>query len=169
MTSSFDEEIPAAPTTHRGRDWPCLRQFGIFLENRVGLLHDLLRQLERHDLRIVALSVQDSIDYAVARLVVNQYERARELISLADFPFFETDVIAVELPDADQPHVRICGSLMKAELNINYTYPLLYRRNGRGGIALFVDDIDEGIRVLQEDGLKIITEHDLTEDDEFFG
>ena len=53
-------------------------------------------------------------------------------------------------------------------MNINYTYPLMYRRQGMGGIALHTDDIDEGIRALKRGGLTLITEKDLLEDDGFF-
>jgi hypothetical protein len=68
---SFGGQASTDPSTLRGRDWPCLRQFGIFMENRVGTLHELLRHIERHDLRVMALTVVDSVDFSIARLVVN--------------------------------------------------------------------------------------------------
>ena len=114
--------------TLRGRDWPCLRQFGIFMENRVGTLHELLRHIERHDLRVMALTIVDSVDFSVARLMLNNYERASELFKLSDFKFFETDLIGVELSKDAQPFVKVCLALLQAEINIHYTYPLLYRR-----------------------------------------
>ncbi|HUG90528.1 MAG TPA: acetolactate synthase [Planctomycetaceae bacterium] len=164
---SFGGEASVAPGTMRGRDWPALRQFGVFLENRVGRLHDLLRHLERHDLRVIALSIVDSADCAIARLMVNHYERARELFDLSGFTVFETDVVGVELPDHPQPYVQVCLALLQAEVNIHYTYPLLFRRHGRGAIALYVDDVDLGVKILQEQNLTIVTERDLLEDDEF--
>jgi hypothetical protein len=169
MSMGFGDEVPVEPLTAHGRTWPCLRQFGVFMENRVGCLHDLLRQVERHDLRVAALSIVDSVDHAVARLVVNNYERALELLEFANAHMFETDVIGVELPDNDQPHLSICSALMSAELNIHYTYPLMYRKNGRGAVVLYVEDIDEGLRVLNAAGHKVITESDLIADDEFYG
>src|SRR5579872_2848180 len=100
--------------TMRGRDWPCLRQFGIVMENRVGTLHDLLRHLERHDLRIVALTIVDSVDFSITRLIPSNYERALELFKLSNFRFFETDVIGVELPNDPQPYLQICTALLQA-------------------------------------------------------
>ncbi|MBW3539633.1 MAG: acetolactate synthase [Planctomycetes bacterium] len=164
---SFGGDSTVEPSTMRGREWPCLRQFGVFLENRVGRLHDLLRHLERHDLKVMALSVVDSADCAIARLMVDNYERGHELFELSGFTVFETNVIGVELPDHPQPFVQVCIALLQAEVNIHYTYPLLFRRHGRGAIALYVDDIDLGIRILQEKNLSIITENDLLEDDEY--
>ena len=150
--------------TLRGRDWPCLRQFGIFMENRVGTLHELLRHIERHDLRVMALTIVDSVDFSIARLVLNNYERALELFRLSDFKFFETDIIGVELTNDPQPYVKICIALLQAELNIHYTYPLLYRGRGRGGaIAIYVDDTETGIKILADKGHRIITENDLLE------
>jgi len=152
------------PDTARGRAWPCLRQFGVFMENRVGTLHALLRHLERHDLRVVALSIVDSVDFSIARLVLDNYERAVEFFKLSHFTVFETDLIGVEMPDDPQPYVKICLALLQAELNIHYTYPLLYHGRGRGAIALYVDDIDLGLRTLAEKGHRTITENDLQDE-----
>lgn len=168
MSMNFDDQEPTDPSTLRGRDWPCLRQFCVFLENRVGRLHDLLKHLERHDLRVIALSIVDSMDYAVVRVMLNNYELGHELFELSTFAVFENDVIGVELPDDPQPYVKICMALLQAEMNIHYTYPLLYRRRGRGAIALYVDDVDQGLTLLREMGHRIVTEKDLLEDDEFF-
>ena len=167
MSQSFGGESTVDPSTMRGRCWPCLRQFGIFLENRVGRLHDLLRHIERHDLKVMALSIVESVDYAVVRLMVNNYDRAKDVFSLSGFTVFESDIVGVELPDDPQPFARICLALLQAEVNIHYTYPLLYRRQGRGAIALCVDDVDQGMRILADKGHRIITETDLMDYDEY--
>ena len=165
MSMSFGGESSVSPGTMRGRNWPTLRQFGVFMENRVGRLHELLRHIERDDLRVIALSIADSVDCAIARLIIDDVDRARELFELSNFPIFETDLIGVELPDDPQPYVTICTSLLQAELNIHYTYPLNFRgRSGRGSIALYVDDIDAGLKALAERGHRIVTESDLRDD-----
>ena len=168
MSMSFGGESTTDSSTMRGRNWPCLRQFGVFMENHVGSLHELLRHLERHDLRVVALSIVDSVDCAIVRLVLNNYERGKELFALSNFTVFENDLVGVELPEDAQPYAKICMALLQAELNIHYTYPLLYRRKGRGAIALYVDDIDTALKTLAEKEHRIITESDLLDDDEYF-
>lgn len=168
MPGDYGDEAAIIPETGRGRGWPCLRQFCVFMENRVGSLHELMRHLEQHDLRIVALSVNDAVDFAVARLMVDQTDRAREIFKLAGLNVFESDILGVELPDDPQPYVRICIALLSAELNIHYTYPLNFRRAGRGAIAIYVDDIDQATRILESQGMTLITEGDLRQDDEFF-
>lgn len=166
---SFGGEEILGPSTIRGREWPSLRQFCVFMENRVGGLHDLLRHLERNEIRVVALSVANSVDCAIIRVMVNNTERAREVFNFSRFAFSESDLVGVELPDDTQPYLRVCMALLAAEINISYTYPLLYRRHGRGAIALYVDDVETAIQTLTEKGLTVITENDLMDDDEFFG
>jgi hypothetical protein len=156
------------PVTARSRAWPCLRQFAVFVENRVGRLHELLRLFESHEIRVVALSIANSVDCAFVRIMVNDADRGREILQLSRFPFVEIDLIGVELPDGPQPFVQICLALLQAELNIHYTYPLLYHRGGRGAIAMYVDDVDLALRTLEEKGLNIVTESDLLMDDEMF-
>lgn len=168
MSMGFGDGEDVERSTLRGRDWPCLRQFGVFFENRVGQLHELLRLLEKDDLRIVGLSVADSFDYAVTRLLVDNYERAAGILELSNFKVFETDIIGVELPDDPQPFLQICTALLQGEVNIQYAYPLLYRRGGRGGIAIYVDDVDQGLRILRDKDFTLLTEDDLRNDDEFF-
>lgn len=157
-----------AALTARSRAWPCLRQFAVFVENRVGRLHDLLRHLESHDIRVVALSIANSVDCAVVRIMVHDSDRGREILQLSNFAFAEIDLIGVELPDGPQPFVQICLALLQAELNVQYTYPLLYHRSGRGAIALYVEDVDLALRTLEEKGLHIVTESDLLMDDDMF-
>jgi hypothetical protein len=156
------------PATSRGRDWPCLRQFCVFMENRVGRLNDLLRTIEKHDLRVLALSVVDTVDFAVARIMVNETDRARELLSLSDFHVIENDILGVELPEDPQPFIQIFRPLVSAEINISYIYPLLYRRRGRGAVAIHVDNVDQAGQILAAQGHKLLTEGDLANDDEFF-
>jgi len=168
MSSGFANDLTTGPATMRGRDWPCLRQFCVFMENRVGRLHEMFRQVERHDLKIVGLSVVDSVDFAVARVILDNCDRARELFQLAGLTVTETDVIGVELPSTPQPFVSIFTALVSAELNIHYTYPLLRRRNGRGGIVLHVDDVDQATQILAAAEFGLITENDLLDDDDEF-
>lgn len=160
------EAIPTA--TARSRAWPCLRQFAVFVENRVGRLHELLRLFESHEIRVVALSIANSVDCAFVRIMVHDSDRGREILQFSQFAFAEIDLIGVELPTGPQPFVQICLALLQAELNIQYTYPLLYNRGGRGAIALYVDDVDLALQTLNEKGLKIVTESDLLLDDEMF-
>ncbi|QDT17668.1 acetolactate synthase [Alienimonas californiensis] len=151
----------APPRTARGRDWAALRQFSVFLENRVGKLADLTRTLEEAGLRIVGLSIQDAADSAVARLIVDDYERAHELFELSGFCTFESDVVVVELPNVDSPITDACRTLLRAELDVHYAYTIALPDTPRGGLAIYVDDVDLALAVLGNSRLTVVTEGDL--------
>lgn len=161
----FGDKSAVESSTMRGQAWPCLRQFAVFMENRVGRLHELLRHMERQDVRVVALTIANSVDCAIVRVMFNDAERGRELFRLSNFAVSESDVVGVVLPDDPQPYLKICMALLQAELNIHYTYPLLFRKRGRHVIALYVDDVDLALRTLTEKGLQLVTEDDLMGDE----
>ena len=163
-TDDFGEGGSVGLETRAEIRWPTLIQFCVFLENRVGRLNDLLRTIERHDLRIVALSIVDTVDFSVARVMVDDADRARELFDLSDWNYLENELLGVLLPDDAQPYLRICLCLLGAEINIHYTYPLNFRRDGRGTIAIHVDDLDQSSRVLEDGGHTLISESDLRDD-----
>jgi hypothetical protein len=137
------------------------------MENRVGRLHELLRTLERADTRVIALSVVDTVDFAVVRVIVSEPDRAREIFSLNSFTVIENDILGVVLPEDPQPFMGVFVPLVSAELNISYTYPLLYRYRGRPAIALYSDNIDLASQILREHGHTLISDQDVAED-EFF-
>lgn len=161
MPQDFSDDIPVAPETAEDHNWPCLRQFCVFLENRVGCLHDLMKQLERVDLKVVALSIVDSVDFAVARIIVDHTDLAREILTLNGFTIFENDIVGVELPEDDQPYTMVLTALMRGEINIDYTYPLLSVRSGKRAVAIKVENVDAALSMLRAQGLRVLTEADL--------
>src|SRR5205809_6276794 len=94
--------------TARGRDWPSVRQFNVFLENRLGALLDVVRRFETTDIRIVSLTVVDSADCAILRMVLSDPERALEIFNLAKLPITESDLLVVQLPSGGHPLPPIC-------------------------------------------------------------
>src|SRR5579862_1355003 len=101
--------------TARGRDWPSVRQFNVFLENRVGALLAVVRRFETTDIRIVSLTVVDLADCAIIRIVLSDPERALEIFQQANLPVTETDLLVVQLPERPQPLLHICKALLMAE------------------------------------------------------
>lgn len=168
MPRRDDGDSLTSPETLRSRAWPCLRQFVVFLENRVGRLSELMRVVESLEVRILALSIIDSVDCANVRLIFSNSDRARERLELANFLFSESDLVGVELPaDDDTPFDTICTALLKAELNIHHASLLRYRREGRSAVAMYVDDVDLAMRSLEDSGLRILTEGDLVDQDDY--
>ncbi len=148
-------------STARGRDWPSVRQFSVFVQNRVGSLMDLVRKIESSQNRIVALMVVDSADCSIVRVVLSEPERACETFNLGKLPFYESDLLVVQIPAGSQPLAQICKALLAAEINIHYAYPLLIEPKGHAGLAMMVDEHETAVATLQKLGFKLFTEADL--------
>jgi hypothetical protein len=158
---SSGEGAGTSMETARGRNYPTIRQFTVFLENRVGQLLDVVRRFEGTGIRIVALSINDSAECAFVRFLVSHPERGREILERAGLAIIETDLIGVELPSTGQPLLRVCSTLLQAEINIVQAYPMLVRPRGVPAVALMVDNIEAAQQILSERGFQMITEGDL--------
>ncbi|MEX0585902.1 MAG: acetolactate synthase [Pirellulales bacterium] len=147
--------------TMRGRNYPSIRQFTVFLENRVGQLLEVVRRFENSQVRIVALSITESAECAFARFLLSKPEQGREILERAGLALIETDLIGVELPNTSQPLLKVCTALLQAEVNIIQIYPLLMRPHGRPAVAIMVDNIDSAMQTLADKNFTMITEGDL--------
>jgi hypothetical protein len=161
---SFDDAAGTGYSTIRGRNYPSIRQFTVFLENRVGQLLEVVRRFEGTQVRIVALSISDSAECAFVRFLLSHPEEGREILERAGLAIIESDLIGVELPEGPQPLLHICTALLQAEVNIVQAYPLLVRPRGRPAVALMVDNIEIAQETLISRQFTMITEGDLAED-----
>lgn len=157
-------EAGTGMSTVRGRNYPAIRQFTVFLENRVGQLLEVVRRFEGSSVRIVAFSISDSAECAFVRLLLSHPEEGREILERAGLAIIESDLIGVELPDGPQPLLQICTALLQAEVNIIQAYPIIVRPHGRAAVALMVDNIDLGLETLASKQFTTITEADLAAD-----
>jgi hypothetical protein len=149
--------------TQQGYSAPHVRQFSIFLENRVGRLLDVLRMFDdAEDIQIHALAVMESSDCAVVRIIPDDEETTRAMLRNSSYAFGETDVLVVELSE-DQPLSTLCLYLLGAELNIYFMYPLLTNSVvlPGGRIALSVDDNTFAGQILLRKGFRLFGSSDL--------
>jgi hypothetical protein len=160
---SFGDGAGTDYKTARGRDWPSVRQFNVFLANRLGALMDVVRRFEATDIRIVAITVVDSADCAIIRLVLSDPERAVSIFEQGNMMVTETDLLVVKLPGGNQPIASICRALLSAEISIHYAYPLMMGvgPEGNTALALHVDDHETAVQTLGDKGFTIYTENDL--------
>jgi hypothetical protein len=160
---SFGDESGIDFATARGRDWPSVRQYNVFLANRMGALLDLVKRFETTEVKLVALTVVETADCAIIRIVPSDPERAYEILTAARLPFTESDLLVVKLPDNDQPLLTICKALLAAEINIHYAYPLLIGVGPMGStaVALHVEDCEAAVSTLNNEGFTVFSETDL--------
>jgi hypothetical protein len=157
----MEEVLPPQTQEGAGFEPTRVRQYTIFLENKVGRLQTLARAMEEGTGKIVAMSIQESADTALVRLICSDPDESCEILRYAGFAFSESEVLVVELPKrTKQPLIEICSALLAAEINIHYAYPLLLRPRGPS-LALYVDDPTLAGRLLIKKGFTLIGESDL--------
>ncbi len=138
-----------------------VRQFSVFIENRVGRLFDLVALLTAHNVHIMAMTTIDTTDSAVDRMIVDDPDRARELLAANNFACTECDVLAVEFADESQLK-HILGALLAVEVNIHYTYPFIMRPEGKSALVLSLEDMDLAAQSLNSRGFKTLTQRDIS-------
>ena len=162
---SIGDESAIDFATARGRDYPSVRQFNIFLANRLGAMLDLVRRFETSEVTVISLMVIETSDCAIIRLVPSDYERGYEVLQSAKLPFTESDLLLVNLPDNAQPLLTITKALLSGEVNLNYCYPLLIGVGpmGNTALAIHVPDAEAAAFLLQNRGFTLFNEDDLKE------
>jgi hypothetical protein len=138
-----------------------VKQFSVFAENRLGRLYDLTTLLKDNNVHIMGITVLDTTDSAIVRLIVDDPEKARELMINNDFPYVECDVLAVEIIDESQLR-DVLSALFEAEINIHYIYSFIKRPDGRSGLAINAEDVDVATQALITRGFRILTQGDIS-------
>jgi len=150
------------PETMQGYLVPSVRQFSVFLENRVGRLLDLLRHFdEASHVHVMGLNVIDSSDHAVIRMIPDNADAARVLLNELGITFSEVNVI-VSVIDESHSLADLCLYLLSAELNILFIYSLIQQSTvGDSVIAVAIDDLTLGGQLLLRKGFTLLGEGDL--------
>jgi hypothetical protein len=147
--------------TLEGRNWPSITQYSVFLENRVGQLLEVVRAFQGSKVKIVGLSIADSADCCIVRLILSHPEQGKEILELAELAYAENDLLVAELPTGPQSLADLCAALLQAEINIHYAYALIVQPHGRCAVAMHVDNIEQAGTTLHNKGFDILCEADL--------
>lgn len=148
--------------TLQGRNWPSVTQYSVFLENRVGQLLEVVRSFHGSKVKIVGLSISDSADCCIIRLILSHPEQGREILNLNNVTYAENELLAIEMPSGPQSLADLCSALLQAEINIHYAYPLIVHPHGRCALAMHVDNLEQAGATLRSKGFEILCEADLT-------
>jgi hypothetical protein len=152
---------PNTRTTEGLRE-PLVRQFSVFLENKVGALLDLTRTLGEANIHICGLSVVDTADAAVIRIVVDDPDRCHEVLHKAQISANESNLIVVELPRGPEKLDNVLRQLVAAEVNIQYTYSLMIRPHDKAVLALYCEDPEYARDVLTKAGFAVLSQKDIS-------
>ncbi len=135
-------------------------QFSIFTPNRLGRLHDVTRLLSNNGVHVLALMVLDTTDSAIIRVVVDDPDRARELLVGERYPFTESKLVVVEVNSGELN--RLMAALLEAELNINYLYSFIPHPEGKSIIGLSMEDNETAEQALRRHQFRTLRQVDIS-------
>jgi hypothetical protein len=147
--------------TIEGRQPGRVVQFSVFTPNRLGRLHELIGLLASQSVHALGLSVVDTTDSAIIRIVVDDPDRAADLLRNHGFSFVEGCLVVVAVSSAEELN-RLMAALLEAELNINYLYSFIPHPHGKSAIGLGMEDNEMAEEVLKRHQFNVLRQVDLS-------
>ena len=133
-----------------------VEQISVFLENKSGRLSEVTRILGAGGINLRALTLADTTDFGILRLIVNDNRRAVELLKGGGFTVGTTEVVAVEIPDRPSGLADILDVLGGAGINVEYMYAFVEPCAGKAVVIFRFDDAERAITTLQKAGVTIL-------------
>ena len=133
-----------------------IKQISVFLENKDGRLGEVTRVLANAAINIRAISIADTADFGILRLIVDKSDVAIEALNKAGFTTRLTDVVAVEIGDTPGSLAHIMELFQKSKVNIEYLYASLEGKIGKAVVIFKLEDHEKGIQIVKENGLSTV-------------
>ncbi|MDR0584068.1 MAG: ACT domain-containing protein [Treponema sp.] len=130
-----------------------IRQISVFLENTTGRISEVTKTLARAGINLRAISIADTADFGILRLIVDKTEEAINALNAAGFTTRQTSVAAVEIDDVPGSLAKLMELFQKSEVNIEYLYASLEGKAGKAVVIFKLEDHDKGFKILRENGL----------------
>jgi hypothetical protein len=145
----------------QGRQPDGVTQFSVFTENRMGRLHDLIALFSKESVHVLALTVLDTTETAIIRLVVDDPDAARRLLQDNGFPFTTCVLLVVEIEAATQLP-ELMSSFLEAEVNVHYMYCFIPHPEGKSIMGVSVEDTEVCEKVLRQRGFRVLRQSDVS-------
>jgi hypothetical protein len=133
-----------------------IKQISVFLENSVGRLGEVTRTLAGAKINIRAISIADTAEFGILRLIVDNCDRALEALNSGGFTTRVSDVAAVEIDDTPGSLARIMEFFQQSKVNIEYLYASLEGTVGKAVVIFKLADHDQGLRIIKDNGLSTV-------------
>jgi len=137
------------------------KQISVFLENKAGRLSHVTRVLGDSGINIRALSIADTSDFGILRLIVSDPDNAYKILKDAGFTVSETEVIAVQVPDSPGGLATVLEQMSEENLNIEYLYAFIGTSEKDALVIFKVEDIEKARDTFNKKGIKFIDEKQL--------
>lgn len=138
-----------------------VKQISVFIENRSGRLREVADVLGKNSINIRALSLADTSDYGILRLIVDNPDGARDVLKKENFTLSETDVIAVEVSDKPGGLATVLNILGDAGINVEYMYAFVEKSSDNAVLIFRIEDIDNAISVLKAKNVNILDKKEI--------
>ena len=132
------------------------------LPNRVGALAAMVKLLRASAIEVIGLSVQDSRDATIARIVVSDPESTEQLFMEKGIPHTSCDLVVLALRESGPGLLQCLDTLMIAETNIDFAYALMPSTDGHSLLAMHVEDYEFAVAILHQSGFKVMYQDDLS-------
>ena len=138
-----------------------VKQISVFLENKSGRLAEVTKTLGKEGIDISALSIADTTDFGILRLIVNQPEKAESVLKDNGFTVSSTSVIAIAVEDKPGGLAVALDILESNSIGIEYMYAFIGKSKDEALVILRVEDSNKAIDVLKNNGIKVISSKDV--------
>jgi hypothetical protein len=139
-----------------------VKQISVFIENRSGRLREVANILGKNKINIRALSLADTSDYGILRLIVDKPHEALDVLKKANFTLSETDVIAVEVKDSPGGLAEVLDALGNSGINVEYMYAFVEKSSENAVMIFRIEDIDKAVKVLKSSNVTILDHSQIT-------
>jgi hypothetical protein len=133
-----------------------IQQISVFLENTTGRLGEVTRVLAQAGINIRAISIADTADFGILRLIVDKNDGAVKALNNGGFTTRQSDVAAVEVDDTPGGLARVMELFQKSQVNIEYLYASLEGQTGKAVVIFKLEDHDKGLKIIRENGLATV-------------
>jgi hypothetical protein len=138
-----------------------VKQISVFLENKVGHVRMVTEELKKAGLNMRAISLADSEDFGILRMVVEDPDRAYAVLRAANHAVKETDVIAIEVPDHPGGLSDVLKALEECGVNVEYMYTVLEKKTDKAVIILRVENTDKVIEDLKKRNVRLLSSKEV--------
>ena len=136
------------------------KQLSVFIENREGRLGEVLRVLKENDVNILSISLADTTEYGLLRLIVNKPEKGRDVLLAAGFSSMTTDVLIIKVPHVAGALQKILELIAEKNVNVEYMYGLSVEAND-ASIVMKTNQLNEACNVLKNKNIGTMTEKEI--------
>jgi hypothetical protein len=132
-----------------------IKQISVFLDNTTGRLSEVTKTLAAAQVNLRAISIADTADFGILRLIVDKNDKAVEALNTAGFTTRQTDVVAVEIEDTPGSLAKLMDVFQQSQVNIEYLYASLEGQIGKAVVIFKIEDHEKGQNILSGKGFKL--------------